>query len=115
MFITVLAINCGDILTNSTGWISPPDTDGDGLYGFRTDCVWVIRVPDHKSLQIHFNEMDIEEGLMCGYDYVRVSSLTNEPGHRISYTTSFAPSKHSTQPAHLRSLSRVFAGHSLGR
>ena len=72
MIVSVVAVNCGAILTNQSGWFSPPDPDEDGLYQFKSDCVWVIRARDYKALQIQFTEIDIEEGLMCRYDYVRV-------------------------------------------
>ena len=38
--------------------------------------------------------------------------LKNEPGHSNSYKIACAPSGDSDQPAHLRSLIRVFAGYS---
>ena len=36
---------------------------------------------------------------------------SSEPGHSISYKIACAPSEDSDQPAHTRSLIRVFAGH----
>ena len=69
------AVNCGDIITNSTGWFSSPDISGNGEYEFGAECVWVIRVPDNKILHIQFDEIDIEEGLLCSYDWLRVSNM----------------------------------------
>ena len=73
-FFSVDAVNCGDIITNSTGWFSSPDITGNGEYEFGAECVWVIRVPDNKILHIQFDEIDIEEGLLCSYDWLRVSN-----------------------------------------
>ena len=41
------------------------------------------------------------------------TNLIYEPGHSISYKITCAPNEDSDQPAHPRSLIRVFAGHSV--
>ena len=75
--ILASAMNCGAMLTNSSGWFASPDTDFDGEYEFNADCTWIIRVPDNKIIYIHFLEFDVEDGLKCGYDYLRVRLLIN--------------------------------------
>ena len=40
--------------------------------------------------------------------------ISYEPGHSIYYRIACAPSEDSDQPAHLRRLIRVFAGHPVG-
>ena len=44
-------------------------------------------------------------------DYRRITALLNKSGHSNSYNCTFAPIEDSDQPAHPRSLNRVFAGH----
>ena len=47
------------------------------------------------------------------YEVCLQGILTNEPGNSISHNIACVPSEDSDQPAHPRSLIRVFAGHSV--
>ena len=62
--------------------------------------------------------MDFTLPLLCYYGHLLIlgtsETYSYKPGHNISYKIACVPSEDSDQPAHPRSLIRVFTGHSLG-
>ena len=64
---------CGGVLLEPSGWISPPDRDGDGQYDNLEDCEWNITVAEGYVVVLDIMEMDLEEQARCPYDYLRVS------------------------------------------
>ena len=65
--------SCGGFLTGTSGWVASPDIDEDGFYGNNEHCLWIIETGIGKSVQIEFQYVDIEEELVCAYDFVTVS------------------------------------------
>ena len=67
-----IAWECGDQLTNTTGWIRSVDGNGDGLYENNIDCTWIIKAPDFYILEFTVLSMNIEPDVICSYDYLKV-------------------------------------------
>ena len=59
------------MLDESTGHISTtgfPNT----LYAPNSNCTWVIGLPAYKSIELKFDQMDIEESTNCAKDRVTI-------------------------------------------
>lgn len=48
------------VITNSSGWISAPDLDGDGHYDFNLNVLWKIELEPGLVTKYQINNMDIE-------------------------------------------------------
>ena len=66
---------CGGIFTTAYGTMSAPEEGSDKLYPNNAYCLWYLYVFEDKAIQIRFHEMDIEEDMVCEYDYIKVSVL----------------------------------------
>ena len=67
-------------MTGTSGWVASPDIDEDGFYGNNERCLWIIETGIGKSVQIQFQYVDIEEELVCAYDFVTVSFQSGKSG-----------------------------------
>lgn len=67
-----LAVECGGFSSKSSGWLSAPKEDNDTMYVNNADCLWILEVFVRKVIKIQFLEMDIEEDMVCEYDYIKV-------------------------------------------
>ena len=38
-------------MSSAFGWLSAPDTDGDGLYEFNINCTWTLEVTAPSLIQ----------------------------------------------------------------
>ena len=67
--------SCGGVLTENTGWLASPDSDSDGLYDNDEDCWWFITAEVYQAITINITDIDIEDNVVCGYDYLKVSLI----------------------------------------
>ena len=67
--------SCGGVLTENTGWLASPDSDNDGLYDNDEDCWWFIIAEVYQAITINITDIDIEDNVVCGYDYLMVSLI----------------------------------------
>ena len=65
--------SCGSVLTETTGWLASPDSDNDGLYDNNEDCWWFIIADFYQAITINITDIDIEDNVVCGYDYLKVN------------------------------------------
>ena len=65
-------MECGEMLTTSTGQFSSPDIDNDGKYDYNVHCRWPIQVEDNHMIQLNILNIDIEEDQRCRYDFIKV-------------------------------------------
>ena len=68
--------DCGGYFNDSSGWISSPDEDGDGIYDSNADCWWIIDPGPSKEVVFYFTK-PIEIGQFataCDKDYLEVRS-----------------------------------------
>ena len=63
-------VACGGVLTRESGEISSPNYPG--FYPPNSDCIWVIKPPSGKPVEISFKSFNIEAESRCGYDFVEV-------------------------------------------
>lgn len=63
-------LGCGGRLTRSSGTIQSPNYPKP--YPPSIKCHWQIEVDFGYSIEIHFQEIDIEKDL-CDYDWIEVS------------------------------------------
>ena len=47
------------MLSQTSGWITSPDLDGDGLYDFNVNCSWIIEIDENKVIAFWLLYMDI--------------------------------------------------------
>ncbi|XP_041456682.1 cubilin-like [Lytechinus variegatus] len=59
---------CGGILQGGKGWLTSPDWPSP--YGPQQDCLWTIRVPQNKRVQIWFTAFNLADHETCSYDHV---------------------------------------------
>ena len=52
---------CGGILNATSGFIVPPDLDGDGQYDSLLSCHWLIAAPYDKLIEFQVLYVDIKE------------------------------------------------------
>ena len=83
---------CDQVLTESTGWFSPPDIDEDGRFENNLDCWWVIVADDGLVAQLavldmfvyhykhvqEFSFMYMQFFTQCG-DYIKVGTYFSSP------------------------------------
>ena len=74
---------CGETLTQSSGWITSPDLDGDGFYDFNLRCSWIIKVDEHKAISFWLLYIELRPAPNCVADILYVS--------RNSYTSVCPP------------------------
>ena len=67
---------CGGVLYDQAGWLSSPITD-DGNYGNDENCWWFIVADLYQAITINITDIDIEDNIVCGYDYLRVRITRN--------------------------------------
>lgn len=67
---------CGGTLTALSGEITSPNYPG--FYQSNRDCTWKIVVPPGSHIQLTFQEIDIEDGKKCTFDYVEVFAGTGQ-------------------------------------
>lgn len=70
---TFLSVCGGDINVESHGVISSPGSPGN--YPPNRDCIWKLRAPPSKRIQLHFFTLQLEAHETCQYDYLAVSKL----------------------------------------
>ena len=63
---------CSGFVTETSGFLTAPDTNNDTWYDNNAECMWIIEVSDSRSIHIQFLEMDIEEEMVCEYDQLKV-------------------------------------------
>ena len=56
---------CGGILNATSGFIVPPDLDGDGIYDAHLRCSWVIEAQEDKMIEYQLLYLDIKESGRC--------------------------------------------------
>ena len=49
------------------------DRNSNGLYDRYRDCLWVLKAPENKRIQVKVLSMDVEESEDCSADYLQVS------------------------------------------
>lgn len=68
-------VNCGEVLTQSSGSIASPDLDKNGKYDLETNCIWTITAPEHQVIHLKFLEFDLEYQESCLYDFVEIREV----------------------------------------
>ena len=66
---------CGEILTQRSGWITSPDLDEDGFYDFNLRCSWSIEVDEDKAISFRILYIDLWPAPDCVADNLDVSGL----------------------------------------
>ena len=80
MFSLLSAQNkeCREELTQTSGWITSPDLDGDGLYDFNLNCSWVIEADENKVIAFRLLYLEITPTEDCTRDFLLVSIVLDE-------------------------------------
>ena len=65
-------MGCHRVLTDTTGILRSPDTDGDGKYDHNRKCFWTVIAEEGKILQLSRQRMDLKGGHGCTQDYLKV-------------------------------------------
>lgn len=65
---------CGGYLTSSSGMFGSPDIDMNGKYEPYLNCLWTIAVDPNKVISLSFTTFELEGGVSCSYDYVKVQT-----------------------------------------
>ena len=65
---------CGGVLYDQAGWLASPITD-DGNYHNNENCWWFIVADLYQAITINITDIDIEDNIVCGYDFLRVNKL----------------------------------------
>ena len=68
----MLCEECGGILEDDSGWITAPDSDGDGFYDNEADCWWAILAQNNSAIEITFWQMDLQQNVNCFDDFLEV-------------------------------------------
>ena len=68
LFLFISVHYCRADFNSTAGWISSPDSNGDGWYDNSMNCTWTLFVEQNSVLEILVNITDIE----CGFDYLQV-------------------------------------------
>ena len=63
---------CGGVLADTSGWLASPDFNNDGFYENDVDCWWFIVADIFQVIMINITEIDVEDNVVCGYDYLKV-------------------------------------------
>ncbi len=66
---------CGGIFQGTSGSIRYPVVP-DQSYSHNMDCVYLIRVPADKVVNITFTRFELEQSSTCSYDWVQVRKIT---------------------------------------
>ena len=66
---------CSGFVTETSGFLTAPDSNNDTWYDNNAECMWIIEVSDSRSIHIQFLEMDIEEEMVCEYDQLKVRNI----------------------------------------
>ncbi|XP_068160694.1 cubilin [Antennarius striatus] len=66
------AQGCGGYLSMPMGMLGSPDSNQDGLYEPRMDCLWTIEMPVNKAINLTFTSFELESSSTCRFDYVKV-------------------------------------------
>ena len=67
------------LLTGSTGKISPPDRNADGIYDNNVDIMWLIEADTTKVIRYQISYVDIEYTQGCTADALVVCHYGNLP------------------------------------
>ena len=59
-------------LNSSPGMIKSPDTDGDGLYDYSVDLLWIIEAPDGYIIKYQIPAALIKNSAECHKDGLKV-------------------------------------------
>ena len=59
-------------LNSGNGTISSPDIDGDGLYDFNVDYLWIVEVPKDQIIRYQVHEILIRISPACEQDGLEV-------------------------------------------
>lgn len=65
---------CGGYLTSSSGMFGSPDIDMNGKYESYMNCLWTIAIDPNKVVSLSFTTFELEGGVSCSYDYVKVQT-----------------------------------------
>ena len=68
---------CGGIRTDSEGELRSLDSDDNGYYDNRTDCLWTLTAPEGQHILFQIISMDIEDEYACAFDFLEVYPKTN--------------------------------------
>ena len=74
-FIHFLGATCGGVRTDSQGELRSLDSDGDGQYDNKVDCLWSLTAPMDQHIVLQILSMDIEEEYACLFDFLEVGRL----------------------------------------
>ncbi|XP_037612385.1 cubilin [Sebastes umbrosus] len=66
------AQGCGGYLSMPMGMFGSPDTNLDGRYEPRMDCLWTIEMPVNRAVNLTFDTFDLESSSSCRFDRVKV-------------------------------------------
>ena len=66
---------CGGTFTTNNGAFTSPSYPGE--YAHNRVCTWTIEVIPGRSVQLTFDDFDIEQHQQCAYDYVEVKTVNN--------------------------------------
>ncbi len=66
---------CGGTFQGTSGSIRYPVVP-DQSYSHNMDCVYLIRVPADKVVNITFTRFELEQSSTCSYDWVQVRKIT---------------------------------------
>ena len=59
-------------LSASHGLITSPDSDGNGLYDFNVDLLWIIEAPEGQIIRYQVQQALIRNSRACTSDGLRV-------------------------------------------
>ncbi|KAI8034244.1 hypothetical protein M5D96_013003 [Drosophila gunungcola] len=68
--------HCGGVFYKSGTHIRMP-VDSDGEYASDASCYWVIVVPAHKAVRLHWLSFSTEGSLECSFDYLEIYDSLN--------------------------------------
>ncbi|KAK2846926.1 hypothetical protein Q5P01_009925 [Channa striata] len=87
--IPSLETRCGGSLRDSEGSFSSPNHPGS--YPPNSQCVWVIQVPPHFSIQIHISTLTVEGPFPCLFDWLEVQEQIEQSSVVTRYCGNVAP------------------------
>lgn len=92
MYVFLIGIKCGGVLSAPHGNLSSPNFPG--LYPYDTDCMWLIVVTEGSSVLLTFHHFDLEYHDSCEFDYIMIyNGISGDQGNLLGKFcgTSFPP------------------------
>lgn len=78
---TIVDATCGGVVKELGHSIQPP-IEGDS-YTRNANCTWIIVAPPNHIVQLIFMSMDLEMGMPCYFDYVRVFDGVSDSAQEV--------------------------------